>query len=289
MELELESPAVPSESVLGSSFPGACARDQAFPGPGRSTRLATALPLPSAARNEMTDSPTSPAHGSDRPSTATRSSPQAVEVGLAVTRIFKAPLAALRASIESLARNLDSADPRRETLSGALAEVTRLARDVEALAAYAAPRPLMPLACSLEELLQGALARLAPQDAARVALARPASVPVLLVDGPLLTTALAHVLRAALWSSGDDVLLEARSESGLATFSVLSGGNGERLEALDSSRSHHDASLGLGLELARRDVLRMDGTFELDTSDASRVRVRIRLPHQVRPPAGRAA
>lgn len=226
----------------------------------------------------MTDSPNDSVRREESSSLQAHAAPQPAELGLAVTRIFKTPLAALRASMESLARNLDSTDPRRETLSGALAEVTRLARDVDALAAYAAPRPLLPLWCSLEEIMQGAVTRLAPRDAARVTLARPGEAPKLYVDGPVLSTTLAHVVRVALESSGDDVLLEARTNDESASFSILSGANGARVDALATPQSHQDASLGLGLELARRDVVRMGDTFELDTSDASHVRVRIHVP-----------
>lgn len=228
----------------------------------------------------MTDSSIDSVRRDETSSSSAHAAPEPVELGLAMTRIFKTPLAALRASMESLAKNLETADPRRETLAGALAEVTRLARDVEALAAYAAPRPLMPLWCSLEELLQGSMSRLAPRDAARVTLARPGEAPKLYVDGPVLSTTLAHVVRVALESSGEDVLLEARTNEECASFSILSGANGARVEALATPSSHHDASLGLGLELARRDVTRMGGTFQLDTADASRVRVLIRVPRE---------
>ncbi|MBI5432656.1 MAG: hypothetical protein HZA52_07490 [Planctomycetes bacterium] len=223
----------------------------------------------------MVDTPNERAHENESSSVAARATPQAAEVGLAVTRIFRTPLAALRASMESLAKNFGVDDPRRETLSGALAEVLRLSRDVEALAAYAAPRPLMPLVCSLEEILQSTVAKLAQRDAARVTLARPAAAPQLLVDGALLSTALAHVVRVALEGSAEDVLLEARVEAGSAGFSVISGGERSRLAALRAPRSHNDASLGLGFELARREVERMQGTFEVAATDSVCVRIRI--------------
>ncbi|MCE9593735.1 MAG: hypothetical protein K8S98_06045 [Planctomycetes bacterium] len=212
--------------------------------------------------------------------------PRAAELGLTVTRILKTPLAALRASMESLAKNLDANDPRRELLSGALAEVTRLGRDVEALASYAAPRPLAPLACSVEEILQGAVARLSIRDASRVTLARPAASITLVVDGPLLSTALAQLMRAALESSGDDVLFQARVDGDRTTFVVVSGGDPLRVVDPRSSRSHQEASLNLGLELAQRDVIRMGGEFAREASDAGRVCVRVRIPNTV---SGRVA
>ena len=44
----------------------------------------------------------------------------APELGLTITQILKNPLAALRASMESLARDLPEDDPRSERLQAAL-------------------------------------------------------------------------------------------------------------------------------------------------------------------------
>jgi two-component system, OmpR family, sensor kinase len=267
-----------SESVLGTFFPAGVAAHQALPSSGRSPRLATTLPSFTRPPEQMADLPTDidPTHAT---SAGAETAPRAAELGLTVTRILKTPLAALRASMESMTKNLDAADPRRELLSGALAEVTRLGRDVEALASYAAPRPLAPLVCSIEEILHGTVARLSLHDATRVTLARPAAPSTLVVDGPLLSTALAHLVRAALENSSDDVLLQARVSEGHTTFAVVSGGDPARLVALRMSRSHQEASLGLGLELARRDVARMGGEFESEASDAGRVCVRVHVPN----------
>jgi signal transduction histidine kinase len=237
----------------------------------------------------MSDTQTDLVREPESSSAIVREAPRAEELGLTVTRIFKTPLAALRAAMESLARNLDASDARSTMVAGALAEVKRIARDVDALAAYAAPSPLVPLECSLEEVLQGVVARLAPREAARVTIARPAVAATLWIDGPLLSTALSHVVRLALESSGDDVLFEARVERDRATFAIICGGDLERLEALQAPRSHQDASLGLGFDLARRDVARMHGTFELAHRDGARLCVRVAIPRCAPPLPRRAA
>lgn len=286
IESERVAGATKRESELGTLFPEQMATGQALPPSSRSPRLATTLPTTIRPPEQMADIPTElePKHATSH--VGAEEAPRAAELGLTVTRVLKTPLAALRASMESLAKNLDANDPRRELLSGALAEVTRLGRDVEALASYAAPRPLAPIACSVEEILQGAVARLSLRDASRVTLARPAAAHTLVVDGPLLSTALAQLVRAALESSCDDVLLQARVEGERTTFVVVSGGDAQRVVVPRTSRSHQEASLTLGLELAQRDVVRMGGEFEREVSDAGRVCVRVRIPNTV---SGRVA
>ncbi len=215
-----------------------------------------------------------------RQRTANRT-PEPAELGLAVTRIFKTPLAALRASMESLSRGLEENDPRRELLSGALAEVLRLGRDVEALASFAAPRALMPLRCSLEEIVQGVATRLTPEQAARVSIARPASPSHLFVDGPALTSALTHILQVALESSHDDVLLQARQDANDTRFAVVENADHDSLALAMGEhewKTFKQASLGLGYSLAARDVARMGGDISVERSSRGSITVSIRVP-----------
>lgn len=204
--------------------------------------------------------------------------PDAEELGLSVTRIFKLPLAALRASMESLARDLDRADPRREVLHGALAEIQRLGRDVQALADYAAPRPLAPLRCSIEELLQGAVARVDRRSAERLSIARPARSVTLWVDGPLLSAALANLVQVALESSREEVLLQARVEDGEAIFAVVEASACTDLNALESLRAERGSSLGLGFNLAQRDVERMGGRLTAFATPLGHTGLVVRIP-----------
>jgi hypothetical protein len=64
-----------------------------------------------------------PLQATNIPTSALRELPVPAELGLTMTRILKNPLAALRASMESLARELPADDPRGQHVHAALDEV----------------------------------------------------------------------------------------------------------------------------------------------------------------------
>jgi len=207
------------------------------------------------------------------------------DLGLAMSRILRNPLAGLRASMESLAGGLeeDAAGPTsQDTLRSALDQVTQLSRDVEALVDFAAPRPIAPLRCTPEEIVQAALATLPGELRARVRVARPATPRALVVDGPVLAISLGHLLESALEaSSGDDwVLLQVRDEQAVTVFAIVDGGNSSLLHPGPTcENTTRQAHLGLGVSLAVRDIDRMGAELDLETTERGCTRVVVRLAH----------
>ena len=165
-------------------------------------------------------------------------------LGLSLSRLLVPPLAALRASIEALGGEIDREALPDTRLQSTLDEVTRLARDVQSLVELAAPAPLAPLSCSLEEIAHGALRLLSPSQRARVRYARPVHETRIETDGPVLSRLLVYLLQAALERSADTVLLRVEGERGRATFAVVCHGPEQAFEP------RSPASAGSPLEVA---------------------------------------
>lgn len=186
------------------------------------------------------------------------------ELGLTMTRVLRNPLAALRAQIESLAGEFRADDPRQTGLRSALELVLKLSRDVDSLSQFATPRPLAPIECTLEEILQAATRGLPFAQRARVQLALDLSPATVVIDGPALAGALGHLLENALAHSEGEVLLSAREENGTTCFVIVEHGlGGEPASALPEHRS---TVLQLGLALARREIERMGGSIRVTTT-----------------------
>jgi K+-sensing histidine kinase KdpD len=167
------------------------------------------------------------------------------------------------------------------TLKGALEQVVRMSRDVETLVELAAPKPVAPLRCTVEEILQAALAMLPVEQRARVRVARPAPAHVLLVDGPLLSGSLGHLLESALDAADRDewVLLQVRHEVDATLFAIVEGGSSSILQPGDLCRgSLFEAHLGLGISLAVRDLDRMGVELEIDSTTRGCTRVLVQIP-----------
>ncbi len=196
----------------------------------------------------------------------------APDLGLTMTQVLRNPLSALRASMETLASEFRADDPRSLKLSGALEQVLSMSRDVDALMALTAPRPLAPLTCAVDEILESSLRRQGFEQRARVRLARPSTSNSLRVDGPLLADCLARLLEHALATSTQSVLLSAQREGDATRFSIVaeSEHEGAAWEQLPSQRR---AALELGLALARRDVQRMNAQLDIAHSNLGHVRL----------------
>ncbi len=212
-----------------------------------------------------------------QPSTAPNPSANAAplpapDLGLTMTQVLRNPLSALRASMETLASEFRADDPRSLKLSGALEQVLAMSRDVDALMALAAPRPLAPLTCSLDEILESALRRQGFEQRARVRLARPTSPANLRVDGPLLADCLARLLEHALASVSQSVLLSTQRDGALTRFAIVadSASAGATWEQLPQQRR---AALELGLALARRDAQRMQAELEVAHGELGHLRL----------------
>lgn len=214
------------------------------------------------------------------PSTSSRSDTTAL--GHSMERVLGRPLAALRASIESLVSELEAGDPRSRTLAGALAQVTRMTRDLQSLVEYTAPRPLAPLRCSFEEIARGVVAMLGADERERLQLAHPGGGAGFEVDGPLLVTCLASLAQGALESAPGQVLLQVRREAGYSVFTLVRADAGEvyEPESAELDRAGSDASLAVRLTVARRDIARMGGDLCVQHTARGVTCVCVRLPEE---------
>lgn len=209
-------------------------------------------------------------------------------IGHSMERVLGQPLAALRASIEALVAELEAGDPRGRTLAGALAQVTRMTRDLQSLVEYTAPRPLAPLRCTVEEIARGVVAMLALEHRDRLQLAHPGRGDALDVDGPLLVTCLASLAQGALESAPGNALLRARHEGGHTHFTLVRADAGEvyEPEAAELDRAESDASLAVRLTVARRDIARMGGDLCVQHTARGLTCVSVRLPDSGQESAG---
>jgi signal transduction histidine kinase len=193
------------------------------------------------------------------------------------------PLAALRATMESLRNELElvRAVPARR-IDGVLGEVERLGRNVRELCAFAARPVPTPTPCTLAEVVLAARAQIPSEQRERVVIARCASAEPIRVDGPLLAECLRRLLDNALEATDEPVLVVARREGGQAIFSVLD----DAPSAFDpawrpvpflSTKPNH---LGLGLTLAQRDVALLGGRLEFLSTPEGSTCVRISIPSQ---------
>ncbi|HUR28973.1 MAG TPA: hypothetical protein VM509_12360 [Planctomycetota bacterium] len=179
-------------------------------------------------------------------------------LALTMTRILKNPLAALRASMESLARELPASDPRSEHVRSALDEVLRLSRGVQDLVDFTAPRDVEPLDCTTEELLYSTVRMLPESLCRRVRIARADGARALFVDGPQLCQAMRHLVEYTLATAADEVLFGVREEADAILFTLVS-------ESTDAT-ARQSTQLDLGLHLAGRDIPRMGGSLKLQHS-----------------------
>lgn len=201
-------------------------------------------------------------------------------LGHSLERMLGQPLAALRASIESLVSDLDAGDPHERTLHGALEQVTRMARDLQCLVDYAAPRPLLPLRCTFEEIARGVEQGLRPAQRNRLQLAHPGRGAALDVDGPLLASSLSSLAQGALESAPGNLLLQARRDGETVVFTFVQADAGDvyEPETVALERPETDASLAVRLTVARRDIARMGGSLRVQHTARGLTCVSVSLP-----------
>lgn len=202
------------------------------------------------------------------------------ELGLALTRILRDPIAGLRASMQAVVAEARRENPAAlaDNLDGILDQVSRLARDVESLAEFATPRPVRPLRCSLEEVLHAATRGLSPQQAERFKVARPTQTFSMIVDGPLLASSLHHLIESALETESDWLLMHVRREGNQTHFALVEGAAGPSFEPMGEQGSHQEAQLDLGLRLAHRDFCRMNGDLHVEHTERGYTRIVVSIP-----------
>ena len=179
----------------------------------------------------------------------------------AVLRDLAGPLAALRASLESLAHDTEPPSPAR-LLRRALAEVVRLERRVEALAGLVGPPALHPVACTVEEVARAALRRLSERDRARVWLALEHGEHPLAVDAASLARILAALLGERVRRAPCELLLHSCCDAARVTFTIIDDLAATEAELPDAGETTDDPSLEL--LLAKREADRMGGSVRVE-------------------------
>ncbi|MEM7309972.1 MAG: hypothetical protein AAF682_25075 [Planctomycetota bacterium] len=192
------------------------------------------------------------------------------------------PLSALRASLESLAAGLPREDPRSGTIAGALAEVSKVGRSVQDLAAYAAPPHPRPLRCTVEEIVYSARHQLPKKDRERVLIARVDRGGTLFVDGPLLARCLHRLVENAVEASTGYVLMNVREDDDATLFTTVNRDLHTQLDlewAQAPFQTDKPRHLGLGLALAKRDIELLGGTLVLTRTPRGETVAMARVPN----------
>ena len=211
-------------------------------------------------------------------------------LGHALISGLNVPLSALRAALESLALEVDGDERQSTTVAGALQEVSKVGRAVQDLADFAAPRPPMPLRCTVEEIVYSARHRLRREDRTRVLVARLEPGHVMEVDGPLLARCLARLIENAVEAGPGYVLVNVRSDGGDTLFTTVNRDPHGHLDLnwaqmpFQTDKPHH---LGLGLALAKRDLELMGGALSLTRTPRGEAVAMARIPDS--PPGGGSA
>jgi K+-sensing histidine kinase KdpD len=216
---------------------------------------------------------------------------QNAELELALSQGLDIPLRALRASMESMSKELAREGDSASLLAGALEEVEQLGRNVRELVEFAsAPRP-MPLVCTVDEVLLGARDGLTRSKRRKVTIAHAKEGSMICVDGPLLARILQRFLENALEAGSEHVLLIAHCEAETTRFTVFDDAPNDfdaewAVPAFRSTKRNH---LGLGLSLAKRDVALLDGSLEFSNCPRGNKYVAVIVPDQARIAIERAA
>ena len=205
------------------------------------------------------------------------------EFANAVTHGLRTPLAALRASMESWTRPIEtdgattSPDARVDHV---LDEVARLARNVQALAEWADQAELLPLPCSAEEIARSTV-RARASESHRIALICAESSELLHVDGPILTSCLIRLLDNALEAGTGTILFRTATTERGWVFRFIEAGMGFHRPLDELERpfvTDKSGALGIGLPLARREIERLGGQLHLKRTRLGYTHVSVTIP-----------
>jgi len=201
-----------------------------------------------------------------------------IDMRATIRRDVATPLAVLRASMESLAKDFENQDPRETVLNGAVDQIVRLGRSIQALVDYAVPLPLHNLTCTLEELTRCSHGLLDAPVAAVIRVACEDGQAQTRVDGPLFTRSLAQLLSVAV-DVGDEAVLHASAQAEWLKITLLvqPRGNLDTFED-EAKRTLAPDDEHLILALVEREITRMGGSLETTLLPSASTRIVVRLP-----------
>lgn len=201
------------------------------------------------------------------------------EMKAAVRQEIDAPLAALRAAMEHLADEHQGETPPLDVLDGALREIVRVGRNVNALIDFAVPPEVRPQDCNLEELVRATHRALPSHIRERVQLAIEGHREIVHTDGPMLSRCLGYLITANV-SVTDEALLRVTTSGSSALFTLLCEVHAEHEVSLGVS-TPDDASLVL--VLAQRELQRLGGDVDTHLARSGALQVTVRLPLEPAP------
>lgn len=201
----------------------------------------------------------------------------------ALKRSIGLPLAALRASLESLNAHLPGNDP----LGGVIEEVLRIGTNVSELMEYTCPPEPSPVDCGAAEVVFDALRGIPGEGRSRVTLARIEADGRLFTDPEILARGLRRVVENALEAARDQVLVTVRQQRGATSFCVIDDAIRpfEAEEPAAPFRSTKANRLGLGLTLTERDLALVGGSLRLDRTRLGDTCVLVTVPDRYTGPS----
>lgn len=169
------------------------------------------------------------------------------------------PLAAMRATLETLMGGYDNTAPERLVVGGVLSELCHLQRNVQGLVDFCVPPRHHPMPCQAEEVVLAALKELSESKRGRIVVAIDDNLPKLDVDGSRLARTLRFLLECVLESPFSEVLLHCQNTDTGLSFAVVS----EHGHIIWTSSNVH----ALQLALADRELRRMGARLDKSADD----------------------
>jgi K+-sensing histidine kinase KdpD len=195
-----------------------------------------------------------------------------------MSRDIHTPLAALRASLESLARaSRDGAGPG--LAERALEQLARVENAAELLCESTHPRELAAVRCSVEEIARSSLQCLRPHARERTTLALEEPRATIEIDAPLLARSLARLLDGALAGGSQEILLHSHAGPEKLCFTIVDDLDAARHDELELSfEPSSDDVAHAEVAIAVRDIRRLGGTVEIQRLGKERTCVQVEIP-----------
>ncbi len=195
-----------------------------------------------------------------------------------MSRDIHTPLAALRASLESLARSpRESSSP--DLANRALEQLARVEHAAELLCESTHPRELAAARTSVEEIARSALQCLREHARKRTTLALEEPRATIEIDAPLLARSLARLLDGALADGTQEILLHSHAGPEKLCFTIVDELDPARHDELELSfEPSSDGVAHAEVAIAVRDIHRLGGTVEIQRLGNHRTCVQVEIP-----------